>query len=79
MISIYHYKSTCALFFLEQEIEKEKQQQLQRTLDSLVSKAKDIKNSNLIEISDDERTSTNKTDDSEPEVQIVIQPISESK
>ena len=60
-------------------MQKEKQAELQKTLDTLVSKAKEIKSPNLIEISDDESTQTKETDDSEPEVQIVIQPIVESK
>ena len=60
-------------------MQKQKQAKLQKTLDSFVSKAKEIKTSNLIEILDDEITATKKTDDSEPDLQIVIQPIVDSK
>ena len=69
----------CIIFFLEQEMQKEKQAELQKTLDTFVNKAKEIKTPKLIEISDDESTPTKETDESEPEVQIVIQPIVESK
>ena len=54
---------------------------MQKTLDSLVARAKEIKSSNCVEISDDENAdaSANNQSQHEPELQIVIQPIVESK